>query len=119
VFAALFHLINYFTFKGALFMVIGIIDYKAGSRDLRRLGGLMTFVPVSFSIATFGSFSLAGLPPFNCFLSKGMFITAMLDLHQSNIFSIDGFASLFPIVAWVGSIFTFAYCMILVFQTFT
>src|SRR5699024_9286222 len=34
VFAALFHLINHSTFKGALFMVIGIIDYKAGSRDL-------------------------------------------------------------------------------------
>src|SRR5699024_6866462 len=32
VFAALFHLINHSTFKGALFMVIGIIDYKAGSR---------------------------------------------------------------------------------------
>ena len=119
VFAALFHLINHSTFKGALFMVIGIIDYKAGSRDLRRLGGLMTFMPVSFSIATIGSFSMAGLPPFNGFLSKEMFFTAMLDLQQFNIFSIEGFASLFPIVAWVGSIFTFAYCMILVFQTFT
>ena len=118
-FAALFHLINHSTFKGALFMVIGIIDYKAGSRDLRRLGGLMTFMPVSFSIAVIGSFSMAGLPPFNGFLSKEMFFTAMLDIQQFNIFSIEGFASIFPVVAWIGSIFTFAYCMILVFQTFT
>src|SRR5699024_6495132 len=31
VFAALFHLINHSTFKGALFMVVGIIDYKVGT----------------------------------------------------------------------------------------
>src|SRR5699024_9389193 len=112
VFAALFHLINHSTFTGALFMVFGIIDYKVGSRDLRRLVGLMTFMPVSFSIATIGSYTMAGLPPFNGFLSKEMFFTAMLDLQQFTIFSIEGFARLFPIVAWVGSIFTFAYCMI-------
>src|SRR5699024_11626998 len=80
VFAALFHLINHSTFKGALFMVIGIIDYKAGSRDLRRLGGLMTFIPVSFSIATIGSVSMAWLPPFNRFFRKEMFFTSIFVL---------------------------------------
>src|SRR5699024_886291 len=89
VFAALFHLINHSTLQCALFMVIGTIDYQAGSRDLRRLGGLMTFMPVSFSIATSGSISLAGLPPFNGFLSKEVFFTAMLDLQQFYIFSIE------------------------------
>src|SRR5699024_1219549 len=69
VFAALFHLINHSTFKGALFMVVGIIDYKVGTRDLRRLGGLLPLMPISFTIALIGSFSMAGLPPFNGFLS--------------------------------------------------
>src|SRR5699024_12264646 len=79
-FAALFHLVNHSTFKGALFMVIGIIDYRLGTRDLRRLGGLLAFMPISFTIALIGSFSMAGLPPFNGFLSKEMFFIAMLNL---------------------------------------
>src|SRR5690606_26731702 len=40
-FAALFHLINHSTFKGALFMVVGIVDHEVGTRDVRKLGGLM------------------------------------------------------------------------------
>lgn len=117
-FAALFHLINHSTFKGALFMVIGIVDFQVGTRDIRRLGGLMAFMPISFTVALIGSFSMAGLPPFNGFLSKEMFFTAMLNIKQLNIFSIEAFGTLFPIVAWIASIFTFIYCMIIVFQTF-
>lgn len=117
-FAALFHLINHSTFKGALFMVVGIVDHRVGTRDIRRLGGLMAFMPVSFSVALIGSFSMAGLPPFNGFLSKEMFFTAVLNIQQLNIFSLDTFGVLIPVVAWVASIFTFVYCMIIVFQTF-
>ncbi len=50
-FAALFHLINHSTFKGALFMVVGIVDHQVGTRDIRRLGGLMSLMPVTFTIA--------------------------------------------------------------------
>ena len=118
VFAALFHLINHSTFKGSLFMVIGIIDFKAGTRDLRRLGGLIAVMPISFTIAMIGSFSMAGLPPFNGFLSKEMFFTSMLQLKDFDIFHIQTFAGLFPIIAWIASIFTFLYSMMIVFSTF-
>ena len=117
-FAALFHLVNHSTFKGALFMIIGIIDYQIGTRDIRRLGGLISFMPISFTIALIGSFSMAGLPPFNGFLSKEMFFTAMINLKEFDLFSIQSFANLFPIIAWIASIFTFVYSMIIVFQTF-
>ena len=50
-FAALFHLINHSTFKGALFMVVGILDHELGTRDVRRLGGLMTLMPFTFTVA--------------------------------------------------------------------
>jgi len=118
IFAALFHLINHSTFKGALFMVIGIIDFKVRTRDLRRLGGLMSLMPISFTIAMIGSFSMAGLPPFNGFLSKEMFFTAMLELKEFNLFNIQSFATLFPVLAWIASIFTFLYSMMIVFLTF-
>ncbi|WP_339157614.1 Na+/H+ antiporter subunit A [Paenibacillus sp. FSL W8-0186] len=117
-FAALFHLVNHSTFKGALFMVIGIVNHGAGTRDIRRLGGLMSLMPISFTIALIGSFSMAGLPPFNGFLSKEMFFQAVVSVSQSGIFSLHVSKVLFPVVAWVASVFTFIYCMIIVFKTF-
>ncbi|WP_018706892.1 Na+/H+ antiporter subunit A [Siminovitchia fordii] len=117
-FAGLFHLINHSTFKGALFMVVGIIDHEIGTRDIRRLGGLMSFMPVSFTIAMIGSFSMAGLPPFNGFLSKEMFFTAVLNISQLDFFALDTWGVLIPVFAWIASIFTFVYSMIIVFKTF-
>ena len=49
-FAALFHLINHSTFKGALFMMVGIVDHEVGTRDIRRLGGLMSIMPLTFTV---------------------------------------------------------------------
>ncbi len=118
VFAALFHLFNHSTFKGALFMVVGIIDHETGTRDIRRLGGLMSIMPVTFTIALIGSLSMAGLPPFNGFLSKEMFFTGMLRASEVTVFGLDGFTILFPIIAWVASVFTFIYCMILLVKPF-
>lgn len=117
-FAALFHLVNHSTFKGALFMIVGIVDFRVGTRDIRRLGGLMSIMPISFTVAMIGSFSMAGLPPFNGFLSKEMFFTAALNVSKLDIFSLDKFGTIFPVIAWVASVFTFIYCMIIVFKTF-
>ncbi|WP_337017044.1 Na+/H+ antiporter subunit A [Oceanobacillus massiliensis] len=117
-FAALFHLINHSTFKGLLFMVVGIVDHEVGTRDIRRLGGLITLMPVTFSIAMIGSFSMAGIPPFNGFLSKEMFFTAALTIGDAGFFSLDSWGALIPIIAWVASIFTFVYSAIIVFKTF-
>lgn len=118
IFAAIFHLINHSTFKGCLFMVVGIIDHETGTRDIRRLGGLMSLMPLSFTLMVIGSFAMAGLPPFNGFLSKEMFFTAMLNASEMSIFNMDTIGFLLPIVAWIASVFTFVYCMILVFKTF-
>ncbi|MGG2084060.1 Na+/H+ antiporter subunit A [Lysinibacillus pakistanensis] len=117
-FAALFHLVNHSTFKGALFMMVGIVDHEVGTRDIRRLGGLMALMPVTFTIAVIGGFSMAGLPPFNGFLSKEMFFAAMLAIRNVEAFSITDVGLLFPIIAWVASIFTFVYSFILISRTF-
>lgn len=117
--AAIFHLINHATFKGALFMVVGIVDHETGTRDIRKLGGLMSLMPITFTIAAIGAFSMAGLPPFNGFLSKEMFFTAVLHATEMNFWNAETWSVLIPVVAWVASVFTFLYSMILVFKTFT
>jgi len=118
-FAAIFHLINHATFKGSLFMIAGIVDHEAGTRDIRKLGGLMSIMPVSFTVALIGSFSMAGLPPFNGFLSKEMFLTAMLSITEFELFNFSTWGILFPIIAWIASVFTFIYSLYFVFKTFT
>lgn len=117
--AAIFHLINHATFKGALFMVVGIVDHETGTRDIRKLGGLMALMPISFTVAAIGAFSMAGLPPFNGFLSKEMFFTAVLHATEMDFWNVQTWGVLIPVVAWIASVFTFLYSMILVFKTFT
>lgn len=117
--AAIFHLINHATFKGSLFMAAGIVDHETGTRDIRKLGGLMHFMPITFTISIIGTFSMAGLPPFNGFLSKEMFFTGMVRVTQMDIFNLESLGLLFPIIAWAASVFTFIYSMVLVFKTFT
>jgi multicomponent Na+:H+ antiporter subunit A len=119
ILAAIFHLINHSTFKGCLFMVVGIIDHETGTRDIRKLGGLMHLMPISFTLTIIGSFAMAGLPPFNGFLSKEMFFTGVLNASQLNGFGMETVGILFPVIAWVASVFTFIYCMVIVFKTFT
>ncbi|AMM94939.1 cation:proton antiporter [Peribacillus simplex] len=117
--AAVFHLINHATFKGSLFMVAGIIDHETGTRDIRKLGGLMQLMPITFTVAAIGAFSMAGLPPFNGFLSKEMFLASMVHVLELNIFNMETWGILFPVIAWVASVFTFIYSMIVVLKPFT
>lgn len=118
-FAAIFHLINHATFKGSLFMIAGIVDHETGTRNIKKLGGLMSLMPISFTVALIGSFSMAGIPLFNGFLSKEMFLTAMLAVAQFDLFNFDTLGILFPIIAWIASVFTFVYSLYFVFHTFT
>lgn len=118
IFAALFHMVNHSTFKGALFMVVGIVDHQVGTRDIRRLGGLMAALPITFTFAVIGSFSMAGLPFFNGFLSKEMFFASTVNAVGLPLFGVPTWGLAIPLIAWIASVFTFVYCMIFVFRTF-
>ncbi|AJY73959.1 Na+/H+ antiporter subunit A [Paenibacillus beijingensis] len=117
--AAVFHIVNHAAFKGALFMVADIVDHETGTRDIRKLGGLLPLMPVTFTIALFGTFSMAGLPPFGGYLSKEMFLMAVLDTLHMDVWNAQTWSVLIPAVAWMASVFTFVYSMILLFRTFT
>lgn len=111
--AAVFHIFNHATFKGALFMVTGIVDHETGTRDIRELGGLRQKMPVTALVAGLTAFSMAGIPLLSGFVSKEMFFSSSLSLPA------QGLAGwLFPLMAVFGSIFTFFYCMMFVFNVF-
>lgn len=105
--ACVFHIFNHASFKGALFMIVGIIDHETGTRDLKKLAGLMTVMPITFTLATIAALSMAGVPPFNGFLSKEMFLTSMFDLLNSPLSML--FSVIIILLIVIGSLFTFIY----------
>ncbi|BCX05418.1 MAG: monovalent cation/H+ antiporter subunit A [Candidatus Roseilinea sp.] len=57
-------------YKSALFLITGIVDHEAGTRDLRQLGGIWRAMPATFAVAAVAALSMAGLPPLFGFLAK-------------------------------------------------
>ncbi|SIS55296.1 monovalent cation/H+ antiporter subunit A [Phaeovulum vinaykumarii] len=101
-FAGVFHILNHALFKAALFLVAGIIDHAAHTRDLKRLGGLMRLMPLTFLLAGIGTLSMAGVPPFNGFLSKELMLEAALEAGHA-------FGPLIPVAAGLAAAFSVAY----------
>lgn len=79
--AAIFHIVNHAIFKASLFMAAGAVDHEVGTRDMRRLGGLSRFMPVTTALATISAGAMAGVPLLNGFLSKEMFFEETLAAH--------------------------------------
>ena len=75
VVAGVFHIINHATFKAGLFMSAGIIDHECGTRDMRRISGLLKLMPFTATLGMVAAASMAGVPLLNGFLSKEMFFT--------------------------------------------
>ena len=64
-------------YKAGLFLVVGVIDQKAGSRQLYDLEKLIRWLPLTACAAALAGMSQAGMPPFLGFFSKEMIYTAL------------------------------------------
>ncbi|HTM28210.1 MAG TPA: monovalent cation/H+ antiporter subunit A [Rhodanobacter sp.] len=82
VVAAIFHIVNHATFKASLFMAAGAVDHETGTRDLRQLGGLRRFMPITATLALIAGAAMAGVPLLNGFLSKEMFFAETLTTQR-------------------------------------
>ncbi len=78
----LFHLFNHSVFKSLLFLNSGAVEYATGTRDLRKMGGLMTKMPITGTTSLVASMSIAGIPPFNGFWSKLIIIIACVQANR-------------------------------------
>ncbi|MCK5117310.1 MAG: monovalent cation/H+ antiporter subunit D family protein [Candidatus Aegiribacteria sp.] len=101
ILGALFHLFNHSMFKSLLFLDSGAVEYAAGTRDMKEMGGLSKKLPVTSGSTLAGAMSLAGIPPFAGFWSKLIIIIALVE------------ASHMKLAAWavLMSIVTIAYIL--------
>ncbi len=78
----IFHLMTHAFFKALLFLAAGsVIIALHHEQDMRKMGGLRRYMPVTFVTAWIGSLALAGIPPFAGFFSKDMIIEAVHESH--------------------------------------
>ena len=83
---ALFHLSNHAFFKALLFLAAGsIIHSTFNEQDIRKLGGLKTLLPFSYSILLVGSLALIGFPFLAGFYSKDLILE--IAFSKQNFFS--------------------------------
>lgn len=92
-------------FKATLFLVVGIVDHAAGTRDWRKLSGLGRRMPVIATIAFIAAGSMAGVPPLLGFVAKEAVFTSFLDAAEPGVF----WPWIALIGAFLGSVLTVAY----------
>nr|YP_010555050.1 NADH dehydrogenase subunit 5 [Kappaphycus malesianus]UYR20471.1 NADH dehydrogenase subunit 5 [Kappaphycus malesianus] len=114
---SLFHLTNHAFFKALLFLSAGsVIHAVSNEQDMRRMGSLVSFLPITYSLMLIGSLSLAGFPFLTGFYSKDFILelTQILNYKNPNFFYIS-------LSFWLGSIsvfFTSFYSFRLIYLTF-
>jgi multicomponent Na+:H+ antiporter subunit A len=101
-FAAISILVAHAVFKAALFMVVGEVDVRAGTRNINELSGLRRSMPITFVVAVISGASMAGIPLLLGFPAKEAAIEAALGLSGTEFFVVGGL-----IIG--GSVLTVAY----------
>ncbi|MCZ7639441.1 MAG: proton-conducting transporter membrane subunit [Verrucomicrobia bacterium] len=93
-FGALFHTLNHALFKSLLFLNAGALLAATHTQDLNRLGGLLRWMPVTAVATLMASFSIAGVPLFNGFVSKWCIFSAAVQGGP--------WAAALPVLALIG-----------------
>ncbi|MBM3244357.1 MAG: hypothetical protein FJZ15_01000 [Candidatus Omnitrophica bacterium] len=105
----IFHMINHAIYKSGLFLTGASVGQKKHVFDLEKLGGLASFMPVTFVTGLVFSLSISGVPPFNGFASKWMLyqgvIEGMFSVGSKPLMIIFLFAL---VAAMFGSVLTLA-----------
>lgn len=91
-------------FKSSLFMIVGVIDIQAGTRDIRLLRGVWARMPVTFITTMLAGLSMAGVFPLLGFISKEYLLGQMLEPGGP-----AWLGALLTAIAVIGAILTFAY----------
>ncbi|MBI4219391.1 MAG: NAD(P)H-quinone oxidoreductase subunit F, partial [Chloroflexi bacterium] len=76
---AIFHLFTHAWFKALLFLSAGSVNHASGTFDMKYMGGLRRYMPVTYSVMVIGGLSLAGIFPLAGFWSKDEVLAGALD----------------------------------------
>ena len=75
---ALLHVLNHSLFKSLLFFAAGSVYQQTHTRDMEKLGGLIKTMPKTAVLFLIGAIAIAGIPPFNGFVSEFILYSGLL-----------------------------------------
>lgn len=81
--ASMFHLFTHAFFKSLLFLGAGVVIHFIHSNEMKDMGGLRKYLPVTNLSFLIGCFAIAGIPPFAGFFSKEEILLA--SFHSNKI----------------------------------
>jgi NADH-quinone oxidoreductase subunit L len=82
--AAIFLMISHAFFKALLFLGSGsVIHSLNGEQDMRKMGGLQRYLPLTFPAFLIGWLTISGIPPFAGFWSKGDVLTNVFEQNKA------------------------------------
>ncbi|MEU9203702.1 Na+/H+ antiporter subunit A [Streptomyces sp. NPDC048332] len=108
--AATVMILGHALFKAPLFLVTGIVDHAAGTRDLRRLSGVGRSLPYVCAVAVTAAASMAALPPLLGFAAKEAAFDALLHGDTADRWALG--------ITVAGSMLTVAYTVRFVWGAF-
>jgi formate hydrogenlyase subunit 3/multisubunit Na+/H+ antiporter MnhD subunit len=76
---ALMFVINHYIYKSMLFLSVGGVAKRTGTRDMYRMGGLISLMPLSFIAVLIGIIAMSGVPPLSGFGGRWIFYNAILE----------------------------------------
>jgi NADH-quinone oxidoreductase subunit M len=92
------HLVNHAASKGLLFFSAGAITKRVKTRDITKMGGLAGQMPITAVCSTAGALSIAGIPPFACFISELLIFIGAFQTIKSDGFYFVPTALMFIVV---------------------
>jgi NADH-ubiquinone oxidoreductase chain 5 len=109
---ALFHLVNHAFYKGLLFLGAGaVIHAVADNQDFRRYGGLIKYLPLTYSVILIASLSLVAFPFMTGFYSKDFILESAFGQFYFSSIAVY-------VIAVIGAIFTTLYSVKVLYLTF-
>jgi NADH-ubiquinone oxidoreductase chain 5 len=109
---ALFHLVNHAFYKGLLFLAAGaVIHAVADNQDFRKYGGLISYLPLTYSVMLIASLSLVAFPFMTGFYSKDFIIESAFGKYYISSIAVYYIAS-------IGAMFTTLYSVKVLYLTF-
>ena len=109
---ALFHLVNHAFYKGLLFLGAGAVIHAVGdNQDLRKYGGLIKYLPLTYSVILIASLSLVAFPFMTGFFSKDFILESAYGQYYFSSIAVY-------FIATIGAIFTTLYSVKIIYLTF-
>ncbi|MHA2407181.1 MAG: NADH-quinone oxidoreductase subunit 5 family protein [Candidatus Ranarchaeia archaeon] len=78
LFAGEFHIWSHAIFKALLFLAAGSVIHAVGTNDIKKMGGLAKYMPITCVTSIIGALALSGMPPLNGFWSKDLILAGAL-----------------------------------------